>query len=87
MDCIFNATFFPTSYFVRKLKRPKKKKKKAREALWMWMLSPARGVWWWGDIMSPPVSGVSNLNTPNLQAECTSLRKKKQYIQNPEDFL
>lgn len=86
MDCIFNATFFPTSFFVRKLKRPKKKKKKAREALWMWMLSPVCGVWWRGASchLQSLGSPTSTLQTSKLNVP---LYEKKQYIQKPEDFL
>ena len=74
--------------------------KKAREALWLWTLSlSVRGggggggrlqapqqpcVMQQGHLATSSPFGVSSLNTPNLQAECTSL---KLVCSKPEDFL
>lgn len=69
--------FFQPLFLNKKSKCPKK----AREALWLWTLSvsvrglrvfsPASGC----RVTSPPPAlWVSSLNTPNLQAECTSLK-------------
>lgn len=62
-------------------------KKEAREALWLWMLSLSARVEevlvlmllssllsCSRDTMPPAALWLSSLNTPNLQAECTSLK-------------
>lgn len=87
-----------SSHFCKKIKMYKKKKKKKptrgsvvmETVPFLWgvevdtfrhISSPASCS---GGTLPPPALWVSNLNTPNLQAECTSL---KLVYSKPEDFL